>query len=376
MTRYFIYLWLILPLWGCGRFGYRVPIDASSTKKDGSTTGDGTGFDTSQYNIVFVTSMQVKPGELGSIGAGDAVCNERAQAAGLKGTYVAWLSSSLIDAKDRLGGARGWVRVDGKPVADQITDLTSGVIWYPIVIDELGFSYASGSSDWVATGTLEDGTRHPLNNCEDWTSTVNIYKAQSGRMVSTYIQWTNDNAAACSSLAHLYCFGIDKSNALTITPVSGPRAFVSTSWNIGAGLASADMRCQNDATAAGLAGTFQAFLATTTTTAASRFASDGAVWVGGDGLPIAASRTAMFADNFDRPVHMTAAGARALVNVWSGSMLPSSVGSASDTCQNWSSNSASTFGVFALSADAGDRAFGSAVIACSTVSRVMCLQTP
>jgi len=78
----------------------------------------GTAF--SAKNIVFVTSTLSTPGNIGSLAAADAICTARAQAAALPGAYVAWLSSTVTSAKARLGSARGWVRVDGMPVADTV----------------------------------------------------------------------------------------------------------------------------------------------------------------------------------------------------------------------------------------------------------------
>ena len=65
-----------------------------------------------------------------------------AQAAGLSGTFVALLSTSTVDAKSRLGTARGWVRTDGKPFADRQEDLfrsnCGSALYYPPRLDEFG----------------------------------------------------------------------------------------------------------------------------------------------------------------------------------------------------------------------------------------------
>src|SRR5690606_988458 len=61
-------------------------------------------------NIVFVTSTQHVAQDLGGLEGADRICADRAAAAGLPGTYVAWLSTRTVDARDRLAGARGWVR--------------------------------------------------------------------------------------------------------------------------------------------------------------------------------------------------------------------------------------------------------------------------
>src|SRR5215470_12239 len=43
-------------------------------------------------NFVFVTSLTKAPQDLGGLDAADRLCNQRAAAGGLPGTYVAWLS--------------------------------------------------------------------------------------------------------------------------------------------------------------------------------------------------------------------------------------------------------------------------------------------
>ena len=63
-------------------------------------------------NYVFATSS-LHPGDLGGLAGADAICQQRATAAGLTGTYVAYLTSGGIHASTRLIGSRGWQRVDG-----------------------------------------------------------------------------------------------------------------------------------------------------------------------------------------------------------------------------------------------------------------------
>lgn len=119
-------------------------------------------------NIAFVTSWK-GTGDLGGVAAGDAICRRLAASAGLPGTYVAWLSSATIAAKDRLGSARGWIRRDGKPLADWIEDLGRRLL-HPIVLDEHGLNI--GLFDAVFTSTRANGVTDPDGNCGDWTDTT------------------------------------------------------------------------------------------------------------------------------------------------------------------------------------------------------------
>ena len=112
------------------------------------------------FNLVFVTST-THTGNLGGLDGADGICNTRAMLAGLPGIYVAWLSTSTVDALSRIGGARGFVRTDGEPFADQPSDLvTSNEVWNAIHLDENGNDVGMDS---VWTGTLKNGTDAPLN---------------------------------------------------------------------------------------------------------------------------------------------------------------------------------------------------------------------
>jgi hypothetical protein len=100
----------------------------------------------SAANVVFVTSV-TGDGNLGSwadaggntgLAAGDAICQARANAAGLTGTFVAWLSDDNNDAYCRVHNLTGkkasncgqgslpesagpWVRTDGFPFGPMIS---------------------------------------------------------------------------------------------------------------------------------------------------------------------------------------------------------------------------------------------------------------
>ena len=87
-------------------------------------------------NLAFVTSATVT-GNIGVAGA-DAMCAQAANNAGLAGTFVAWISTSGVNAIDRITGARGWVRTDGASVMDTIDPAFDGAMFAPIDHDENG----------------------------------------------------------------------------------------------------------------------------------------------------------------------------------------------------------------------------------------------
>ncbi|HWO11983.1 MAG TPA: hypothetical protein VNN80_20960, partial [Polyangiaceae bacterium] len=131
-------------------------------------------FSTLTNNLAFVTSSNL-PGNLGGAAQYDARCNALATAsgvnvAGLEG-FIAMLSDSQSTFQERLGSARGWVRMDGRPVFDTIGDLLdNATIYYPVRFTERGIdSYAeSGRPGAVWTGTNFDGSAADFS-CNDWT---------------------------------------------------------------------------------------------------------------------------------------------------------------------------------------------------------------
>lgn len=252
-------------------------------------------------NIVFVTSLTYD-GNLGGLAGADQVCQARATAAGLpQNTYKAWLSTSTENAIDRLGSARGWVRVDGKPFADTKADITGGKIYHPIRVDETGAFVNDTSQLHVWTGTSKDGTLDPVEGgrtCSDWTTDNDGVKGSLGNSDGVGSFFTLRTYSYCDRTHRLYCFGVNKNVPVTITPVSGRKAFVTNgTWNPSVGLAKADALCQSEAQNASLKGTFKALLATSSGSAQSRFepiAPGSLPWVRPDGVAIAPTATELF----------------------------------------------------------------------------------
>ncbi len=373
--------WLVASLGACDGvpdMSSHSSLDAGAT--DGSNGDANVGFDATlqenPYNLVFMTSTSIAPGALGGLIGGDAFCNERAQAAGLPGTYVAWLSTSTVASGYHVGNARGWVRMDGKPLADTLSDLLDGTLWYPILFDENGVSYAGSNPPAVATGSGDGGYLKPGHNCMDWTSIDSTLVVETGRPTYTTHFWSEaGELKKCNVPMRLYCFGVSKHAALVPTKTNGPLAFLSTSWTVSGGLAGADARCQSDATAAGKTGTFKALLPTSTASAASRFSSTGDVWVLADGLPIAATRAAVFADSFDRGISMTAAGQFTYPWTFAGAYSPNDKAMTTYNCKNWTS-SGSDLLLIGEASGSGEVSFGYSQTGCSITASVYCLQTP
>jgi len=155
---------------------------------------------------VFVTSTTYT-GKLGGLSGADAKCQARADAAGLGGTWVAWLSDSTTNAKDRIPDTNvGYYRLDGVKVADNKADLTDGNIDNPINVNEEGTSYSSGI---VRTGTKSDGTVDTYT-CNDWTTDSSTSYGGIGDITKTDNRWTDYwpdfYTANCLHWRALYCF--------------------------------------------------------------------------------------------------------------------------------------------------------------------------
>ena len=71
----------------------------------------------------FVTSSNPKGGNLGGLAGADQVCQSLAQAAGAGGkTWHAYLSTSTVDAKSRIGNGP-WYNFKGELIAQNVADL-------------------------------------------------------------------------------------------------------------------------------------------------------------------------------------------------------------------------------------------------------------
>jgi hypothetical protein len=307
-------------------------------------------------NYVFLSQGTVT-GATGIAGA-DTLCQSEAQSASppLPGTYRAWLSTDSTGASSRLGSARAWVRPDGKPFADRVADFAAAGpshIYYPIRLSATGSDL--GRLD-VFTGTNYDGQPYAGSTCGSWSSSATGSGA-TGVSTAGAAMFTIWGSSPCSFPRPVYCFGISNTSQLLVTPTSGRKAFLSRgAWSPGGGLASADALCQSEATSAGLSGTFKALLATTTASAASRFNQSGAPWVRVDGVALAPTAAALFASGtliWDLPLNIPAdnSGQRSNSSQWSGAPSPPSgtnlltlVGTATTTCQDWSSGASTDTG--------------------------------
>lgn len=185
----------------------------------------------------FVTSKNPgKGGDLGGLAGADAHCQSLAESAGMGSkTWHAYLSTSTVDARDRIGSGP-WYNVKGEMIAANVAQLhgdnnlngetaideNGDTPPYLVLVD--GQAQRSGDSlaHDILTGTNDDGTKNELT-CNDWTDGTADAQGMLGHAdrlgrAPGVNSWTSAHASAgcdmdslvsTGSAGLLYCFAID-----------------------------------------------------------------------------------------------------------------------------------------------------------------------
>ncbi len=166
-----------------------------------------------QTKLVFVTQNRYHPGtDFWSFWGADIKCRQSAQAAGLNGTFVAWLSANetnvsgswVVHARDRVVNAQ-YFRVDGVRVANGLFDLTDGAIDTAIKVNEFGNIVVNNTQVW--TGTDRYGYATDLD-CNEWSTSTGNDTATIGSNVRRNYAWTEARVTGCARARRLYCFEV------------------------------------------------------------------------------------------------------------------------------------------------------------------------
>jgi hypothetical protein len=150
----------------------------------------------------FVSSTLVKGNAIGGLAGADALCNAAAKAAGLPGTYTAWLSTSTSNAIDRIQVDGPWQLVNGTTLAATKADLTKGSLAERFDKTEKGTT-PPAAEDRVWTATNGNGT-FAGPDCNGWTGGNN---GTVGEAEQKSAQWTNLVAEGCGEVNRVYCLG-------------------------------------------------------------------------------------------------------------------------------------------------------------------------
>jgi hypothetical protein len=163
---------------------------------------------------VFLTSLAYPASTLGGLVGADTKCQERATAAGLPGTYKAWLSDSTGSPSTRFTrSAVPYVRTDGNFIANNWADLVDNTWANPINKTESGAAAPNNATGLcegptsVLTNTTGSGQRWGDYSCGDWASGANSSGAAVNVNTSTSpgsLCALNNSCAA--GAAPLYCF--------------------------------------------------------------------------------------------------------------------------------------------------------------------------
>jgi hypothetical protein len=170
-----------------------------TTTTTGGDAGDGGGV-TAGPKKAFVSSTLVT-GNIGGVAGADTICNNAAKAAGLQGTYVAWISTQNTNAIDRVLANGPWQLVDGTQIAATKAELAAGNLVKQFNKDEKG-NVPPAAEDRVWTGTGPNGKFNSAD-CNGWGGTA------GGGLVGEAEQknggWTSLVNEACTEVNRVYC---------------------------------------------------------------------------------------------------------------------------------------------------------------------------
>ncbi len=296
---------------------------------------------------MFVSSATFVPGRLGGVTGADTDCATLATAAGLPGTYKAWISDTGIDANTRVGGG-GWMRTDGRPFTASLANLKASnqVVYYPPRVDENGNDFGTTRVP-VLTGGNNAGTNFGAQ-CTGYTQTAGSAYIGIANAGSQYWAYNELDSAGCSEQLHLYCFRSDVTATVTVPPTPSAHHIFISDLTVTAtgGLTAMDAECIADAKAAALPnfGSYVALLATSTKTAASRITSAATTsWKRPDEVIVAATLGDLAKGNLRAPIDVAANGTTYKnPDVWTGATDAQSLGDA--TCTDWTSASVTVKG--------------------------------
>ena len=205
--------------------------DNTESNSSPLTPADGVSF--------FVSSRTNMTGNLGGLAGADTICTDLAAAVGGGNKiWKAYLSTTTVNAKDRIGTGP-WFTAKGTELAADLTALHALKGNSDLFIDEKGtkidgqWNSAMPVQHDILTGSAADGTLQPVDatgrsaNCQDWTSAGTDAFAQVGHSDGMgpgmamdpvfYTSWNSSHANVdCSDTAprggagRIYCFATGK----------------------------------------------------------------------------------------------------------------------------------------------------------------------
>jgi hypothetical protein len=390
------------------------PLNGATCLPKAGYYGSGQVGDCKRARYTFVTAQNGNGnigGWAGATGTGlaaaDALCNAKALAQSLPGTYVAWMSDATNDAYCRVhsdGTATGhlngtkagfcgqgalpvsagwWVRVGNgttgyKQWAPSIEQLLAPnhVTYYAANTDETGAEIASTTAR-VWTGTDATGRYVANATCgaagSEWTSSSSSLFGAAGDVWGGGTSWTKTAATDpnCLGTAHIRCMEVSNTPSPVFTvrrPANTKKAFLTSvtgngnlvGWpdNYGAtnGIAASDAICQSRARYAGYPNptTYKAWMATYPYggySVTSKLTNTAAGYARPDGVVLGTTRADMLDGRLGAAWEQTEANTYPAGSGDSGAVSTNTVpttgnyytSSSTGTCLQWQSNSSFSY---------------------------------
>jgi hypothetical protein len=146
--------------------------------------------------FVFISSIALS---IDDVATADAKCQALAGAAGVAGSFSAWVSYSGSPASMRVTGAGPWRDKKGNTIFVSRADLLSGRLATALQLDEKGANFVD---QIIWTGTNATGGTGA--NCNDWVNTGGTgVVGAAGELDS---RWTENLPTLCNIPHPVYCF--------------------------------------------------------------------------------------------------------------------------------------------------------------------------
>lgn len=150
---------------------------------------------------VFITSSTFS-GAIGGLEAADMYCQSAATAAGLTGTFHAWISFGTNNAFDRVSDSGPWYTTGNALAFASKADLRGTP--QSELLDEVGGYPQTLAGAWTGSDAQGAATSE---NCEGWTNATAGATATTGTGFSDDASWGGGNTSLpCTAKAPLICF--------------------------------------------------------------------------------------------------------------------------------------------------------------------------
>lgn len=314
-------------------------------------------------HYIFITSTTTN-GNLGGIAGGNSICQTRATAASLPGTWQAVLSSTASgDVASRITITGPLYNMAGQIISE---NTLSSNKYVPVKFNEFG---AKSAAIWVHVGMNSAGF-----HCSEFT-TSGATSIGIGSPNATSTSMLGAASSTCANSFPIYCV----SDVITLSAparASVPnmhhtmfRTSNAYNGNLG-GIAGADTTCQSEAVALGYAGTYIAALSTSTQSVLSRLTPviTSAGVKNSKGYIMSLDLAGLFLS------YLPASVESVQINSWTGATNSGGIGGGH--CADWTSSSSGASGVTGTGATYGSGFWtGGGLITCDQSRRLYCIST-